>query len=42
MIESEGQEAWGFNIEEDVLVLENVANRMTNDTRVEFVRMKLE
>ena len=40
VIESEGQEAWGFNIEEDVLVLENVADRMTNGTRVEFVRMK--
>ena len=36
----EGQEVWGFGIEEDVLILENVADRKMNDTRIEFVRVK--
>jgi len=40
VIESEGREVWGFNIEEDVLILENVADGKMNDTSIEFVRVK--
>ena len=36
----EGQEVWGFNIEEDVLTLENVADKKMNGTKIEFVRVK--